>query len=543
MKTLKRDYPDKSAIFNAILIISLFFGFLFFSSPIEAENQSLFACKQKPKDFTSLNRKCRGELSQSDLIPSISVGRAPTQAVISGSQAYIVCFGDESVWVVDLVTKSVTTVIPVGALPEGISVSKDGNYVYVASLEKSLSFPFPVDDCSTIVLNPQGGKVTVINTFSNSVESVVPIPQGKPFATFPSFDGKKLYVITTRGSLHIIGLMANVVEKEIHLGVSQAENAVLSPDGKRLFVSAEPISNDIIIFHTLDSQIYRISLDGTGFHLSFGGQMAVDPSGEYLIANAIGGGNCVTVFISTSKENLAHVIPERFGSISFSNDGTKAYLVSSMYPRSSGVIFNLETFKIEKYLPVGGVATLLTRDESGLFVLRYGGLYRRIIKMGQFFPFQYDITLVDLNQNTAVETPISSDNIWCSFERNLTGSSDGKYLIATNSALNTVTIIQTTIIYAPLNFSGLRVQNRSLSQFEYINILNWQANPNNKNIIKYRIYQIDDSVSTLLIELSVKESKYWHRKVKNNKSYSYALAAVNAEGREGFRALTTVEKK
>jgi DNA-binding beta-propeller fold protein YncE len=376
---------------------------------------------------------------------------------------------------VDLITKTVSTVIPVGALPEGISVSQDGSYVYVTSLEKSLPFPFPSDDCSTIILDYQGGQVTVINTWSNTVESVIPISGEIPFATFPSLNGKKLYVVTTRGSLNVIDLTSNVVEKVIRLGVSQAENAALSPDGQKLFITADSISNDIFVFNTLDGQLHRISLDGTGCRLISQGRMAIDPSGEYLIANAIRGTNWITILISLSKEIIEHEVPGSFSGISFSNDGTKTYLVSAMYPRSSGVVFNMRTLKIEKYLPVGGVAAVLSQDESELFVLRNGGLYRKIIRMGPSYPFQYDISVVNLDQNTVIETPIASDNIWCSFERTLTSSSDGKYLIATNSALNTVTIIQTKIIYAPLNFSSIKEQNRSLSQVEYINVLNWQA--------------------------------------------------------------------
>ena len=347
-------------------------------------------------------------------------------------------------------------------------------------------------------------------------------------------------MVTTSGNLIVIDLTANAVEKEIHLGVSQAENAALSPDGQQLFVSAGSISNDIFVFNTLDSQLHSIPLDGTGCDIFFGGQMVVDPSGEYLFANALRNGSRITILISTSKEMLVQEFSGDFGSISFSNDGTKAYLVSSMYPRSSGVVFNMRKLEIEKYLSVGGVATVLSQDESELFVLRNGGLYRRIIKMGPSYPFQYDITVVNLDQNTVIETPITGDNIWCSFERTLTSSSNGKYLIITNPALNTVTVIQTKIIYAPLNFSGQKVLNRSLSQAEYINVLTWQANSNNKNITKYRIYQIEGSGSTLIAELNADTFRYLYRGVDKNKSFTYSLVAVDDKNREGLPASVTV---
>ena len=97
------------------------------------------------------------------------------------------------------------------------------------------------------------------------------------------------------------------------------------------------------------------------------------------------------------------------------------------------------------------------------------------------------------------------------------------------------------IIYAPQNFTGQKVLNRSLSQAEYINFLSWQANPNNVSIVKYRIYQVEGNAQSLLVELNASVFDYWHRGVEKEKQYTYALVAVNDEGREGDRALVTVQ--
>ncbi|MFQ6054410.1 MAG: S8 family serine peptidase, partial [Methanosarcinales archaeon] len=138
--------------------------------------------------------------------------------------------------------------------------------------------------------------------------------------------------------------------------------------------------------------------------------------------------------------------------------------------------------------------------------------------------------------------------------------------------------IATRIIYSPLNFSGKRVLNRSLSQAEYINVLSWNPNQDNVNITKYRIYLIDEEMRatredkrqlirpkvTTFVELKIKGQRnriyqtikkrrnltkrvskiflveldanifeYWHRKVDKNKQYIYALCAVNDKNREG----------
>ena len=95
-------------------------------------------------------------------------------------------------------------------------------------------------------------------------------------------------------------------------------------------------------------------------------------------------------------------------------------------------------------------------------------------------------------------------------------------------------------IYPPLDFSGEKVTNRSLLQVEYINFLSWQANPNNVNIRKYRIYAIQGQSQSLLIELDASILNYWHRRVDKDKQYTYAIVAVNDENREGEWAYVTV---
>jgi hypothetical protein len=97
------------------------------------------------------------------------------------------------------------------------------------------------------------------------------------------------------------------------------------------------------------------------------------------------------------------------------------------------------------------------------------------------------------------------------------------------------------IIYPPLNFNGQKVLNRSLSQAEYINILSWQPNPNNVNIVKYRIYVVEGEIKKLLIELNASTFEYWHRRVGKDRQYTYAICAVNNEDKEGDTTPITVQ--
>jgi len=97
------------------------------------------------------------------------------------------------------------------------------------------------------------------------------------------------------------------------------------------------------------------------------------------------------------------------------------------------------------------------------------------------------------------------------------------------------------IIYSPLNFRGHKVLNRSLFVAEPINVLTWEENPDNENIVTYRIYKIDGDNQTFLVELDAHTFLYWHRQVEKDRPYRYAISAVNHEGREGEPAYISVK--
>lgn len=89
--------------------------------------------------------------------------------------------------------------------------------------------------------------------------------------------------------------------------------------------------------------------------------------------------------------------------------------------------------------------------------------------------------------------------------------------------------------------------NRGLFLFEYINILYWQANPDNENIDRYRIYQLVGE-EKLLLEDNYADAfryedgyRYWHRNVEKENEYTYAVVAVNNENKEGNPVCITVK--
>jgi uncharacterized repeat protein (TIGR02543 family) len=134
------------------------------------------------------------------------------------------------------------------------------------------------------------------------------------------------------------------------------------------------------------------------------------------------------------------------------------------------------------------------------------------------------------------------------------------------------------VLFAPINFSGNKVINRSLSQSEFIIDLSWQANPNNFDVVKYRIYLVQEGQTArssersfkknaqvlmknpsrgstglrdsaqkvnqslvLLTELNANTFTFLHRNVESDLSYTYGLVAVNSDGTESPPIYLTVD--
>lgn len=96
-------------------------------------------------------------------------------------------------------------------------------------------------------------------------------------------------------------------------------------------------------------------------------------------------------------------------------------------------------------------------------------------------------------------------------------------------------------IYAPLNFSGEKVKNTSGFQMEFINVLRWEKNAQNRHIEKYRIYFLNGGTEELLVELDAEDFKYMHRDVIELETYRYFLKAVDYKNREGEAAYIEVK--
>jgi hypothetical protein len=99
------------------------------------------------------------------------------------------------------------------------------------------------------------------------------------------------------------------------------------------------------------------------------------------------------------------------------------------------------------------------------------------------------------------------------------------------------------LVFSPPFLSGHRELNRSLSQAEYVDLLSWEANPNNSDlsIVQYRLYIQDPYYTARLIgEFPVGIETYLVRDVPEYEERTYSLAGVTDKGDEGMRTYVDI---
>jgi YVTN family beta-propeller protein len=88
-------------------------------------------------------------------VNTVAVGTFPIAIAITpnGASAYVATDGDNTVWVINTASNTVTAAVVAGNAPRGVAVSPDGAYAYVS--------------------NRISDDVTVINTATNAVAATI----------------------------------------------------------------------------------------------------------------------------------------------------------------------------------------------------------------------------------------------------------------------------------------------------------------------------------------------------------------------------------
>jgi hypothetical protein len=96
-------------------------------------------------------------------------------------------------------------------------------------------------------------------------------------------------------------------------------------------------------------------------------------------------------------------------------------------------------------------------------------------------------------------------------------------------------------IKAPSNFVGQVLENRALFYREYLHQLTWEANVENQNIVKYKLYEIDGRNRLLVEEFDANTFAYLRRFVSPDKTYTYELVPVDDKDFVGEAATLSIQ--
>ena len=377
---------------------------------------------------------------------AMNVGRRPTSAVFSfdSREAWVVSAGAGAVSIVDLVTPLIHETIPVNFVPDQISMSSDGSLAFVTSQARPYTDGFPTDDCSLVVVEPQGGRVTIIETRNRRIAGTLSIPSGRPILALPARRGDRLFVVTENGTVEVFDVATRARLTTVTLGAGQVFDAVLHPDDRKLFITRYTQSQDLIIVDTANYGTRTVSLAPLGYRAFFGGRLTVDPSGEFLFVNVAATLSFArhTMVLDPRTEAPRAFVPGGFGGIAFRPDGKRAYLFSPEFAPAAGaegVTLELPGLTAGPSLPVGGQSAAIARDGSAIYLARYGAPFRYTVSVADPYRFRYDLTTFLPSSGVSSGQDLNAALVKCTVRREVILSPDGRNLLLTNPAVDTVT--------------------------------------------------------------------------------------------------------
>jgi YVTN family beta-propeller protein len=240
-----------------------------------------------------------------------------------GNYVYVSNVFSNTVSVISTSDNTMIETIPVGAMPTGVSVSSDGKYVYVS--------------------NYGGSTVSVIKTSDNTVIKTIPVEKGiRGVSVSP--DGKYVYVSNfIEGTVSVISTSDNPVIKTITVGGKPAGISV-SPDGDYVYVSNMVLDNvlkgTVSVISTSEISISDnpvIEKIPVGAYGTTG--VSVSPDGKYVYVSNYAPEGTVSVISICDNNTVIETIPVGAmpTGVSVSPDGKYVY-VSNYGERTVSVL-------------------------------------------------------------------------------------------------------------------------------------------------------------------------------------------------------------
>jgi uncharacterized protein (TIGR03437 family) len=275
---------------------------------------------------------------------------SPAVCAQSPVYAYVANFGSDNVSVIDTSSNTVIATVMVGSQPQGIAITPDGAFAYVANCggdvfvidtsTNKVATKFPAGACPTgVAITPDGARayvtltnanaVAVIDTSSNTVMTKIPVgaaPSG--IAITP--DGTRAYLtnvgaMASGSSISVIDTSSNTVAATVSLGNVGSVAVAITPDGTRAYV-ANALGSVSVIDTSSNTVADKLTVANVG-DSPVG--LAITPDGAHAYVLTFGpDGNGPAVVIDTSTNTIVDMVSVGTGptGVAISPDGTRAYV-------------------------------------------------------------------------------------------------------------------------------------------------------------------------------------------------------------------------
>jgi YVTN family beta-propeller protein len=258
----------------------------------------------------------------------------------SGTLAYVVNDGSDTVSVINPSTGTVINTIPVGTSPVGVAFNPSGTLAYVTH-------------CAS-------GTVSVINPSTSTIINTITLGTACPWGIAFNPSGTLAYVTNTYGdTVLVINVATDSVIDTITVG-SDPTMVAFNPSGTLAYVTNEYTSTISVINGATDSVINTITVGTTPWGV------AVNPSGTLLyVTNAAvnGGGTVSVVNPATDRVTSTIAVGTWPFTVAFNPSGTLAYVVNDGSDTVS--VINPSTGTVINTVPVGTSPVGVAFNPSG----------------------------------------------------------------------------------------------------------------------------------------------------------------------------------
>jgi hypothetical protein len=390
------------------------------------------------------------------VLTNIDVDRSPQQVMIPpGTQkAFVLCQGTAVIKIIDLVTATVENTIELNTFPIDMTMNSDGSKIFIANLSVQPPVSYPPDDCGTMGIAISASPVIVINTQTQSIDtsfmnicSIEKVILNSD-ETIMYLIGSQDYI--TSYDMNTYSLLNNYNLSVLSGNTSQPFSAALADSAQKIFfrsvVFVGPnVQTHVQVLDLSANTVHLISYDTLGYS-----------SSSWCINDVMMSPDSKDVFVDVGSSSVSPHLPATFiynpetealkkivtnlsttgKYISFS-DSTAYFDGTSLF--GNKILFDHRNYSIIESLDIGGCSGVVSPDKKTLYLTQIGAHHNEGVTYGS--PQKYDITFLDIPTGTANESFVSDQEFDCSFERMMAINSGGDYLITTNSALNTVSVL------------------------------------------------------------------------------------------------------